>query len=205
MSRGKKIVVEALIPAAVETVWARSQEPASHVRWDIRFTTIANKPEVDARGYHLMDYRTDVAFGIEVAGEGRYLHSTPLEHSTFEFDSDDWKSIIRDGRGIWQYERRGDATLFKTVYDYAARYGFLGAFLDWLVFRRVLQLSTEWGFETLRQWCAGDETACDRRRSRWRFTWFMMGRILGAKPTKGAAVSWLGTGKEPAVTPSGSP
>jgi hypothetical protein len=196
MAKVRKIVVEAVIPAAVELVWERTQEPVSHVLWDIRFTGIRYKEEKDERGFFLMDYRTDVAFGIEVAGEGRYLHSTPLEHSTFEFDSDDWKSIIRDGRGVWLYERRGEETYFKTVYDYAARYGWLGRALDWLIFRRLLQLATEWGFETLRQWCAGDEDACSRRRSRMRFVFFMLGRLLGKSPRAGAARSWLGKGNE---------
>ncbi len=126
MPADNKIVVEALIPAPVELVWERTQEPAQHVAWDIRFTHISYREEVDARGFRVLDYRTDVAFGIAVAGIGRYLHSTPLEHSTFEFDSDDWKSIIRNGRGVWIYESRPEGTFFKTVYDYDWRYGVLG-------------------------------------------------------------------------------
>src|SRR5207237_7896800 len=39
-----KIVVEALIPAPVEVVWERSQEPVQHVAWDLRFTTIDYLP-----------------------------------------------------------------------------------------------------------------------------------------------------------------
>ncbi len=77
-------MVEALIPAPVELVWQRSQDPVLHVAWDIRFTRIAYLTEKDERGYHLMDYRTAVAFGVEVKGVGRYLHTTPLRHSTFE-------------------------------------------------------------------------------------------------------------------------
>jgi hypothetical protein len=201
-----KIVVEALIPAPVETVWERSQEPEAHVSWDIRFTHISYRDETDARGYRLLDYRTDVAFGIEVTGIGRYLHSTPLEHSSFEFDSDDWKSIIRNGRGIWLYESRDGGTYFKTVYDYDRRYGLLGRALDALVFRRLLQLATEWGFETLRLWCAGDEGALETRRSRFRFLKFFARRLAGASPPPGAARSWLGTGRESeiALTAGGS-
>ncbi len=106
MAGARKIVVEAWIPAPVELVWERSQDADQHASWDLRFTTIGYLPEKDARGYHLMDYRTRIALGVEIVGVGRYLHSTPLRHSTFEFDSEDWKSIIRDGRGIWQYEPR---------------------------------------------------------------------------------------------------
>jgi hypothetical protein len=196
MGRARKIVVDAVVPASVDIVWERTQEPLSHVKWDIRFTAIRYLDDVDARGYHLMDYRTNIAFGIEVAGVGRYLHSTPRKSSTFEFDSSDWKSIIKDGRGVWLYQDAEGATYFKTVYDYDARYGWLGSLLDWLIFRRLLQLATEWGFETLRRWCAGDLTACERRQSRIRFGLFMIGRLLGRQPRSGAARSWLGDGKE---------
>lgn len=194
--RERKIVVEAVIPGPAELVWHRSQDPVLHTEWDIRFTQIRYLSQQDARGYSLMEYRTDVAFGLEVKGLGHYLHSTPLRHSTFEFDSDDWKSIIREGRGVWLYEERPGGTYFKTVYDYQRRHGALGRILDRLLFRRLLQLATEWSFETLRLWCAGDEGACPRRRSRLRFLAFFAGRTLGFPPAEGAARSWLGSGRE---------
>ena len=104
MKHLRKIVVEAIIPAPVELVWERTQTPEPHVKWDIRFTHIKYLDETDERGFNLMDYRTDVVFGIEVQGIGRYLQTTPPHHSTFEFESSDWKSIITLGRGIWLYE-----------------------------------------------------------------------------------------------------
>jgi len=72
----------------------------------------------------------------------------------------------------------------------------LGRLLDWLIFRRLLQLATEWSFETLRLWCAGDERACARRRSRQRFLAFFARRLVGVPPAPGAARSWLGSGRE---------
>ncbi|MEW6131329.1 MAG: hypothetical protein AB1757_30145 [Acidobacteriota bacterium] len=196
MKKPRKIVVEAIIPAPVEVVWERTQTPDLHTLWDIRFTHITYLDEQDACGFNLMDYRTDVVFGIEVAGIGRYLQNAPPHHSTFEFESADWKSIITLGRGIWQYEPCIEGTYFKTVYDYGVRYGVLGRLLDALVFRNLLRLSTEWGFETLRQWCAADESVVAKRRSRWRFMKFFLARLLGRKPAKGAARSWLGSGQE---------
>jgi uncharacterized protein YndB with AHSA1/START domain len=190
----RKIVVEALVPAPVELVWQRTQDPELHTSWDIRFDSIRYLPEMDARGYHLMDYRTRIGFGLEVQGVGRYLHSTPNQLSSFEFDSGDWKSLIREGRGIWAYEERGGATRFKTVYDYGIRHGWLGRIIDRLWFRPLLRLATEWSFETLRRWCAGsDERA--RRRSRLRFLGWLLGRMF-RRPPEGAARSWLGSGKE---------
>jgi hypothetical protein len=192
----RRIVVEALIPAPVEVVWARTQEPEQHTRWDVRFTSITYLPECDSRGFHLMDYRTHLGFGLEVKGWGRYLANTPLVRSTFEFGSDDFRSLILKGRGLWLYERRPEGTFFKTVFDYQTRHGVVGELLDAFLFRPVMQLGTEWGFETLRRWCAGDEDALARGRSRWRFALFFLARMLGRAPAPDAARSWLGSGNE---------
>jgi hypothetical protein len=193
--RARKIVVEAIIAAPVATVWERSQVPALHTEWDIRFNHIAYLDQTDDRGYHLMDYRTNIAVGVSIQGYGRYLTNSEHSHSSFEFDSYDWKSLIRNGRGIWLYRASGENTLFKTVYDYDVRYGWLGKALDALLFRSLLQLATEWGFETLRLWCVGDEGAVAVRRSRVRFAWFYLRRRCGWSPATGAARSWLGTGQ----------
>ena len=193
--RAHKIVVEAIIAAPIEIVWERSQDPQQHTAWDIRFNHIGYLDEVDDRGFHAMDYRTNIALGIEIKGYGRYLGNAEHSHSGFEFDSDDWKSIIRNGRGIWLYRPCAEGTLFKTVYDYETRHGFLGRLLDRLIFRSLLQLATEWGFETLRQWCAGDAKAPARRRSRLSFGLFYVQRRMGRPPAEGAARSWLGTGQ----------
>jgi hypothetical protein len=196
MKRHRKIVVEAIIPAPVEVVWERTQTPEPHLAWDIRFTNIKYLDETDERGFNLMDYRTDVVFGIEVQGLGRYLQNTPPHHSTFEFESDDWKSIITLGRGTWLYEPCIGGTYFKTVYDYGVRYGLVGRMLDALLFRNLMRLATEWGFETLRLWCKGDENVLAQRRNRRRFVTFFIARLLGRKPSATAARSWLGSGQE---------
>jgi hypothetical protein len=186
----KAIVVEALIEAPLEEVWQRTQDPELHLLWDIRFDSIRYTRETDARGFALMDYRTSLGFGVEVAGTGRYLQNSPLRHSTFEFGSRDWKSLITRGRGIWQYERRPGGTFFRTVFDYQVRYGVIGRTLD-LVFRPVMRLATEWGFETLRLWCAG-EGGAPARRARRPFLSFFLKRALGVAPASGAARSWTG-------------
>lgn len=192
----RRVVVEALIPAPVETVWERSQEPEQHVGWDLRFSSIRYLPEQDARGFHLMEYLTRLGFGLEVAGWGRYLANDKLVRSTFEFGSEDPKSLITHGRGVWLYERRPEGTFFKTVFDYQTRHGVAGELLDFYLFRPMMQLATEWSFETLRQWCAGDDGAVARRSSRWRFLLFFLARSLGRQPVSGAARSWLGSGRE---------
>ena len=196
MKKAQKIVVEAIIPCGVETVWERSQEPELHILWDIRFSHIKYLEELDAQGFQLMDYRTKIGFGLEIKGLGRYLQNTPLKHSTFEFESSDWKSIIKIGRGIWQYKPCAEGTYFRTVYDYETNYGVFGALLDRILFRPVMQLATEWGFETLRRWCAGHESEVEKRRSFLKFIPFFIKRYVGFAAKKGEAESWIGSGQE---------
>lgn len=196
-----KIVVEAIIPCEPEIVWQRTQNPEQHTRWDIRFSHIAYLDEVDEKGFHLMDYRTKIGFGIEVKGKGRYLQNTPPKLSTFGFSSDDWKSLITDGRGIWEYKPCAEGTYFRTVYDYEIRYGFFGDLIDSLLFRPIMQLGTEYGFETLRRWCAGDENALIERDSKLKFALFFVKRYLGFPAKTGEAISFIGNGQTKVLEP----
>ncbi len=202
MKKANKIVVEAIIPCAVETLWERSQEPDLHILWDIRFSHIKYLEELDEKGFQLMDYRTKIGFGLEIKGIGRYLQNTPLKHSTFEFESNDWKSIIKIGRGIWQYKPCTEGTYFRTVYDYDTNYGFFGAMVDRILFRPMMQLATEWSFETLRRWCEGRESEVEKRRSYFKFIPFLIKRYFGFAPKKGEAESWIGNGQETNLTPN---
>lgn len=202
MKKANKIVVEAIIPCAVETLWERSQEPDLHILWDIRFSHIKYLEELDEKGFQLMDYRTKIGFGLEIKGIGRYLQNTPLKHSTFEFESDDWKSIIKIGRGIWQYKPCAEGTYFRTVYDYETNYGFFGAIVDRILFRPMMQLATEWSFETLRRWCDGEEKEVEKRRSYFKFIPFLIKRYFGFAPKKDEAESWIGNGQETNLTPN---
>lgn len=215
MKKSNKIVVEAIIPCEVETLWERSQNPDLHILWDIRFSHIEYLEETDEKGFQLMDYRTKIGFGMEIKGIGRYLQNTPLKHSTFEFESDDWKSIIKIGRGIWQYKPCAEGTYFRTVYDYETNYGLLGKIFDRILFRPIMQLATEWSFETLRRWCLDSEFQISdsklgnrqseinkmlkKRRSYFRFIPFLLKRYFGFPPKKGEAESWTGSGQETSV------
>lgn len=196
-----KIVVEAIIPCDTELLWERTQNPELHTLWDIRFSHIDYLDEKDEKGFNLMDYRTKIGFGIEVRGKGRYLQNTPPKLSTFGFSSDDWKSLIKEGRGIWEYKPCAGGTYFRTVYDYQARYGFIGDLIDNLLFRPVMRLGTEYGFETLRRWCAGDQNALKERRSHWKFTLFFITRSLGFAPKTGEAISFTGNGQKHVLLP----
>jgi len=189
-----RVIVEAQIAAPVELVWERTQEPALHQGWDLRFDEIGYLPRADARGFRELEYRTRIGFGLFLRGVGRYLSSTRGQRSSFEFDSDDWKSLIAFGRGVWLYQPNPAGTFFKTVYDYRVRHGALGRAVDSALFRPLIQLATEWSFETLRRWCEGDRDAVARRRSWLKFGAFMLARRSGWRPGGAHARSWLGRG-----------
>jgi hypothetical protein len=195
VSARERIVVVVSVAAPVELVWERTQDPGLHTAWDLRFTSIEPSDARDARGYALLEYRTRIGIFFELRGWGRYLTSEAPDLSTFEFGSDDPRSLIREGRGIWRYERAGEGTLFVTVFDYEVRGGTLGRLLDRIVVRPLMQLATEWGFETLRRWCEGDAQAPSARSSRLAFARFFLARRLGRAPAPGEARSWLGTGR----------
>lgn len=187
----RRITVEALVPAPVEEVWARSLEHERHLRWDIRFDEIHALEGTGGRGFAELRYRTRLGLGLRIEGRGRYLGRREGAVCSFEFGSEDPRSLIVEGRGAWIYRPERGGTHFQTVYDYRVRYRALGQALD-RVFRPVMQLATEWSFETLRRWCAGDEVALARRRSRWRFLPFLARRMAGGRPPPGEARSWIG-------------
>jgi uncharacterized protein YndB with AHSA1/START domain len=60
----RPIYVETLIRAPLEEVWAKTQTPAEHVRWDARFTSI--EPLAGGR----FRYATRIGFGPEIEGLG---------------------------------------------------------------------------------------------------------------------------------------
>jgi len=70
----RALYVEILIEAPLETVWELTQEPASHVRWDARFTSIL--PE-RSRDDGAEEFRYELALGIHpIRGTGVSLGSS---------------------------------------------------------------------------------------------------------------------------------
>ena len=147
------IYVETVIDADIERVWAASQDPQEHVRWDLRFSEIV--PEAaDADGAAQFTYvrRTIVhdvhGTGVSI-GERRRADGTRT--SALRFGTDDRLSPIRAGRGYWRYVPTDDGrTCFITGYDYDAGWGPLD-----LVVRPLLGWVTAWSFDRLRIWLEG--------------------------------------------------
>ena len=165
--RSRPIYVEILIRAPLEDVWAKTQTPAEHVRWDARFTSI------EPVGGDRFRYATRIGFGLDIEGVGENVAERRAEDgaatSALRFWSDDGRSLIRSGSGYWRYVPTGQGVRFLTRYDYDTRWGALGALVDRLLFRPLLGWATAWSFDRLRIWLEEDvEPERSRRLARAR-------------------------------------
>jgi uncharacterized membrane protein YphA (DoxX/SURF4 family) len=149
------IYVETRIRGRLEDLWQRTQDPALHERWDLRFSEIDYLPR-DGDGPQRFRYETRIGFGLRVRGEGE---STGIRDgaagertSALRFWSDDPKSLIREGSGYWRYVPTADGVRFLTWYDYRTRFGRLGRLIDRLIFRPLMGWATAWSFDRLRLW-----------------------------------------------------
>lgn len=191
--KNNKIVVESFINTPLELLWERTQNPHNHILWDIRFSEIKYLDEKDEKGFHLLSYITKVGFGVKVSGFGKYLYNKKYKQSTFEFWSEDFKSLINRGKGMWLYQSIGDKIYFKTVFDYDVKFGLLGRYLD-KIFRPMFCLATEWSFETLRLWCEEEDINVKARKKWFRFLFFLLRRKFKRYDKKVKTYSWLGGG-----------
>lgn len=88
--------------------------------------------------------------GLTIRGFGRYALHRPMRQSTFEFWSDDARSLIRRGTGLWRYVPRSDGRIeFRTSYTYGVRWGTLGRVIDRFVFRPLIRWETHRSFARL--------------------------------------------------------
>jgi len=136
--------------APLAEIWRITQDHRLHPAWDHRFTEITMLSAPITTGT-CMRYDKRVA-GMTVRGFGRYKLHRPLQQSTFEFWSDDWRSPIRRGVGLWRYVPAPDGSVeFRTSYTYDVRWGLLGRVLDRVILRRWFQRETERSFARLRR------------------------------------------------------
>ena len=144
------IYVETLIRSDLDTVWARTQEPDEHVRWDVRFTRIVPKPGADAVATRF-SYTRRVPFhtvhGVGVS-LGERARPDGSRTSALKFSTSDRLSPIRVGRGYWRYVEVPGGVRFLTGYDYEPGWG---SVLDRAV-RPLLGWATTWSFDRLRIW-----------------------------------------------------
>ena len=140
----------------MDDVWRLTQDPASHQRWDLRFTRIQYRPRPDPEQPQHFLYETRIGFGLSIKGTGESLgmRSTTGGDTTsaLRFSSADAKSLIHEGSGYWRYVSTQNGIHFFTWYDYAVRFGWLGRLVDRWLFRRLMGWATAWSFDRLRLW-----------------------------------------------------
>ncbi len=144
----RPIHVSVRIPTTVGALWDLTQDHLLHPSWDHRFDEIIMLAARIESGTRML-YRKKV-LGMTIQGWGRYKLHRPMKQSTFEFGSDDPRSLIRRGIGLWLYRPKGrGAVEFSTSYTYEVRWGLFGRIFDRLVFRPLFQRETERSFRRL--------------------------------------------------------
>jgi uncharacterized membrane protein YphA (DoxX/SURF4 family) len=150
------IYVEILIRASMDALWAHTQTPELHERWDLRFTQIDYLPRRNEAEPQRFRYSTRIGLGLEVVGDGESVGERDLVNgnrsSALKFSSADPRSIIREGSGYWKYIPNVEGIRFVTWYDYRTRFGVVGSLVDRLVFRPLMGWATAWSFDRLRLW-----------------------------------------------------
>lgn len=156
MKAADPIYVEILIRAPLDAVWQLTQNPETHQRWDLRFTTIVYLPRENSDAPQRFNYATRIGFGLKIEGNGESVGEresvSGARSSSLKFWSEDPKSLIREGSGFWKYIPTPEGVRFLTRYDYQVRFGAAGRLLDRLVFRPIMGWATAWSFDRLRLW-----------------------------------------------------
>lgn len=147
--------MESRIRAPIDALWAATQEPGQHARWDVRFGSIEHQPQ-EGDGPQRFTYATSVAPGITIAGTGESLGDRDRPDGTrwsgLKFWADDRRSIIAAGAGYWRYVPTTDGVRFITRFDYRPRWGRFGEGVDRYLVRPVFGRATAWSFDRLRLW-----------------------------------------------------
>ncbi|MBL1085759.1 hypothetical protein JK359_27980 [Streptomyces actinomycinicus] len=149
------LYIETHIRADLDELWARTQDPARHQRWDLRFTEIHYLPRTEGEPQRFR-YATRVLPFLTVAGTGvaagEKERPDGTRTSALRFSSPHPLSLIAEGSGYWRYVPDPHGVRFLTGYDYRPRWGALGALADRLLFRPLMGWATAWSFDRLRLW-----------------------------------------------------
>lgn len=150
------LYVETSIRTEMDTLWQRTQDPAQHQRWDLRFSEIDHLPRPPGEpqrfryAVRILPFPTVSGTGIS-AGESGGADGRRV--SVLRFASAHPLSLLAEGSGYWRYVPTPDGIRFLTGYDYRPRWGRFGAAADRWVFRPLMGWATAWSFDRLRLWC----------------------------------------------------
>ncbi|MFD3450220.1 DoxX-like family protein [Microbacteriaceae bacterium 4G12] len=155
MKTQKPIYVQTDIETTMDELWKYTQDPKIHTEWDARFTEISYLEKKEGEPQRFL-YKTNIGFGLEIAGEGESIGELQKETgeriSSLKFWTDSKLSLISVGRGYWKYTPNGSKICFETQYDYETRFGSIGRFIDSYIFRPLLGWATAWSFDALKLW-----------------------------------------------------
>jgi hypothetical protein len=156
----RPIYVESRINCSLDDLWAATQDPGLHRRWDLRFSEITYAPSEPGQPQRFA-YRTTVVPGVHVTGTGESIGDPDRPDgsrwSGLKFWAADRKSLIESGAGYWRYlpgpHANGEPGIrFLTRFDYRTRWGRTGELADRFVFRPLFGWATAWSFDRLRLW-----------------------------------------------------
>ncbi|MFJ4953706.1 hypothetical protein [Streptomyces sp. NPDC088760] len=149
------LYIETHIRADLGELWDRTQDPARHQRWDLRFTEIHHLPRAEGEPQRFR-YATRVLPFLTVSGTGvaagEKERPDGTRTSALRFASPHPLSLIAEGSGYWRYVPDAHGVRFLTGYDYRPRWGAFGALADRLLFRPLMGWATAWSFDRLRLW-----------------------------------------------------
>ncbi|MEU9455758.1 hypothetical protein [Streptomyces sp. NPDC048277] len=149
------LYIEAHIRADLDELWARTQDPARHRRWDLRFTEIDYLPRTVGEPQRFR-YATRVLPFLTIAGTGvsagEKERPDGTRTSALRFACPHPLSLLAEGSGYWRYIPSADGVRFLTGYDYRPRWGAFGALADRLLLRPLMGWATAWSFDRLRLW-----------------------------------------------------
>ncbi|WP_330459860.1 hypothetical protein OIB37_25120 [Streptomyces sp. NBC_00820] len=149
------LYIETRIRADLDDLWARTQDPAQHQRWDLRFTEIDYLPRAEGEPQRFR-YATRVLPFLTLSGTGvaagEKERPDGTRTSALRFASPHPLSLLAEGSGYWRYVPDAHGIQFLTGYDYRPRWGTFGAVTDHLVVRPLMGWATAWSFDRLRLW-----------------------------------------------------
>lgn len=163
------LYVEARIRADMDDLWSRTQDPAQHRRWDLRFTEIDYLPRTEGEPQRFR-YAVRVLALLTVSGTGVTAANGSAPTATApppcasSRRTRSARSPAAAATGATCPTRTACVSSPATTTGPAG--GVLGALADRLVFRPLMGWATAWSFDRLRLWLERD-IGPERARADW--------------------------------------
>ncbi|MFS4093766.1 hypothetical protein [Streptomyces sp. AF1A] len=149
------LYTETHIRTGLDELWAHTQDPGRHQRWDLRLSGIEYLPRThgEPRRFRytarVLPFLTVSGTGVGAGEHGRHDGS---RIAALRFSSSHPLSPIAEGSGYCRYVPDAHGVRFVTGCDYRPRWGVFGAVADRLLLRPLIRWATAWSFDRLRLW-----------------------------------------------------